>query len=838
MRGRGPQSRLLAIGDACTGWVLPAVAAVLWIGAVAWPAVALISALVTEPRSDVEVLRPSDLLLTTTVWAAAVAVGAVVLGWGPGRVLGRALHGRGYLPIAVLMLAPICLPAYVVFYAWYQGWPPTSALYRWAVASGHIQLLKNATLLMGLTCWSWPLVAWCVAGWTASTPAQHSEMVQLDGAGVFRRMLDRLRSDAPGLGLGALIVFLLAFDNTTCFDLAGIWTFGNELRAIGSRGANATDMLLAALPAMLLSAVGATAIWLVLARRPQRPAVRLGRGAAATSILTALILAWSVVVPLALFASRVEDWWYVETFFRLYGRALGGTLTLALVSGGLGALTAAGLAMAWQDQRRWLRNLAHIQAIGWLFTAIIPGTIVGVAFEAAYNRPGLDDLIYSNPIVLIGGYLARFAFIGALLGRWIAMSEPRTLRDLRLIDGGASMRALLGSSWPRYLAAAGATAGIVTVLCVSEIPVTASLHPPGSDPLATAVLDAMHYQRPDVVFIASITTMLLALAAAGVTVVVWGLRRRWFRLVSLAAVGVLLLTSASGCEASDDDQPAPLKTRLTFGRPGLSLGQFNYPRGIAVDPQRELIYIVDKTARVQRFDLHGEPQLQWRMPQWENGKPTGLNVAPDGRVFVADTHYHRVIAYDPDGRELMRFGRYGQGPGEFIYPTDVAFGPQGRIYVSEYGGNDRVQVFSAQGEFLFGFGSFGSQAGQFNRPQAMTFNASKSELYIADACNHRIVVCDGQGTLLRVIGGPGRGPSELAYPYDVMVLGDGSLLVVEFGNNRIQHLSATGECRGLFGRAGTDEGELQYPWGIDGVDEAIFVLDSGNNRVQVIRSPR
>ncbi|MFB3138199.1 MAG: hypothetical protein ACE10B_03145, partial [Phycisphaerales bacterium] len=235
---------------------------------------------------------------------------------------------------------------------------------------------------------------------------------------------------------------------------------------------------------------------------------------------------------------------------------------------------------------------------------------------------------------------------------------------------------------------------------------------------------------------------------------------------------------------------------------------------------------------------HGEPQLQWRMPQWQNGKPTGLNVAPDGRVFVADTHYHRVIAYDPDGRELMRFGRYGQGPGEFIYPTDVAFGPQGRIYVSEYGGNDRVQVFSAQGEFLFGFGSFGSQGGQFNRPQAMTFNASKSELYIADACNHRIVVCDGQGTLLRVLGGPGRGPSELAYPYDVMVLGDGSLLVCEFGNNRIQHLSATGECRGLFGRAGTDEGELQYPWGIDGVDEAIFVLDSGNNRVQVIRRPR
>ncbi|MCH8018182.1 MAG: gamma-glutamyl-gamma-aminobutyrate hydrolase family protein, partial [Acidobacteria bacterium] len=122
-----------------------------------------------------------------------VCLGHQAIAAALGGVLGRALHGRGYLPIAVLMLAPICLPAYVVFYAWYQGWPPTSDLYRWAVASGHIQFLKNATLLVGLTCWSWPLVAWCVAGWTASTPAQHSEMVQLDGAGIFRRMLDRLR---------------------------------------------------------------------------------------------------------------------------------------------------------------------------------------------------------------------------------------------------------------------------------------------------------------------------------------------------------------------------------------------------------------------------------------------------------------------------------------------------------------------------------------------------------------------------------------------------------------------------------------------------------------------
>ena len=99
-----------------------------------------------------------------------------------------------------------------------------------------------------------------------------------------------------------------------------------------------------------------------------------------------------------------------------------------------------------------------------------------------------------------------------------------------------------------------------------------------------------------------------------------------------------------------------------------------------------------------------------------------------------------------------------------------------------------------------------------------------------------VVACVLVGAVLdrRLLGGPGRGAGQLAYPYDVMVLDDGTLLVCEFGNNRLQRLSAEGQCLGIYGRAGTGEGELRYPWGVDGTDERIFVLDSGNNRVQVL----
>ena len=298
-----------------------------------------------------------------------------------------------------------------------------------------------------------------------------------------------------------------------------------------------------------------------------------------------------------------------------------------------------------------------------------------------------------------------------------------------------------------------------------------------------------------------------------------------------------LAMALGGCTPDDPNQPQSLEPLNVFGVAGTALGQFAYPRAIDVDFAREYIYVVDKQARVQRFGFDCRPQMQWRMPEHSNGKPTGISIAPDGTVFVPDTHYFRVIAYDPDGNEIMRFGEYGREPGQFIYTTDVAFGPQGRLYVSEYGGNDRVQVFDSSGRFIFQFGSMGSEPGQFSRPQSMTFNREQTELFIADACNHRIDVFDPDGHFLRSFGKPGRAAGELTYPYGLAMLADGTLMVAEFGNNRLQRFDQAGNSLGIFGTIGRGPGELQYPWAVAGAQDRVFVLDSGNNRVQVIRSP-
>ncbi|MHC4082264.1 MAG: SMP-30/gluconolactonase/LRE family protein, partial [Planctomycetota bacterium] len=733
-----------------------------------------------------------------------------------------------------LMLVPICLPAYVVFYAWWQSWPADSALHEWALGRGWLSAIKALTLYLGLLCWSWPLVAWCVAGSVAADPAEREELLRLDGAGAHVRLVERLRADGRGLAIGGLIVFLFVLNNTSSFDIAQIYTFGYELIALDQLQAGPRAIMTAAAPAVAIGVIGAVAIWMLLGHGHAEAAVRPGPVSPAAAIATAVIWIGSAAIPVALFAGSLGMDASVSTFVRLYGRDLANTVAVAAVCGLVGAVVAVGLAATWQDHRPWVRRAGDVQAVGWLLAAVVPGIVVGVACEAAWNHRGLDGVVYNTPVVLGLGYLARFAFVGALLGRWMTLNEPRALSDVRRLDGAVSLAGMLRATWPAALAVGGATYAIVGVLSMSELAVTARLQPRGFATIAQGVLHAVHYQRPDTVLLATLGLIGVGLAAAFLAVGAWWPLRRWTGRAMVLFVCAAAVAAGAGCGPADPDDVPPLRTRSVFGASGRSLGQFQYPRGIAVDRERQLVYVVDKTARVQRYGFDGEPQLQWRMPQWANGKPTGLGVSPDGRVFVADTHYHRVIAYDSEGRELMRFGRYGRGPGEFIYPTDVAFGPDGRVYVSEYGGNERVGVFDAEGEFLFSFGGSGAGVGQFQRPQALAFSADLGELYVADACNHRIVVTDPEGTPLRVLGGPGREAGLLAYPYDVMVLDDGTLLVSEFGNNRLQRLSTEGQCLGLYGRVGSGEGELRYPWGIDGTDERIFVLDSGNNRVQVM----
>jgi hypothetical protein len=75
-----------------------------------------------------------------------------------------------------------------------------------------------------------------------------------------------------------------------------------------------------------------------------------------------------------------------------------------------------------------------------------------------------------------------------------------------------------------------------------------------------------------------------------------------------------------------------------------------------------------------------------------------IDVAPDGRIVLADQMQHRVRVYAADGRLLHAAGRMGAGPGEFDNPADAVFGPDGRVFVAD-AGNLRIQRLTPELDF-------------------------------------------------------------------------------------------------------------------------------------------
>jgi len=347
--------------------------------------------------------------------------------------------------------------------------------------------------------------------------------------------------------------------------------------------------------------------------------------------------------------------------------------------------------------------------------------------------------------------------------------------------------------------------------------------------------------------------------------------RRPCRALIVASLVALALSACS----EEHAQGGAIDVEATFGEVGRFPGQLVFPRAMSTDGQS--LVVIDKTARIQRFDAKTGDFIDGvRTPELELGKPTGLCVAPHPidparkALYVADTHYHRVLVYDlesdlnadPSAPLLpdISFGEYGTGPGQFVYPTDVAVlvdadGSVSRLFVSEYGGNDRITIFDVRRggdagltfEPTSTFGAFGipgedESAGLvFNRPQSLVLDRARGELLVCDACNHRIGRFTLEGELIAWTGSPDNvsgAPGSLRFPYALALLEDGTALVSEFGSSHVQHMNLdTGESLGIYGEAGRGAGQLATPWAVQVIGKTAYVLDSGNDRIIAFRSP-
>ena len=66
-------------------------------------------------------------------------------------------------------------------------------------------------------------------------------------------------------------------------------------------------------------------------------------------------------------------------------------------------------------------------------------------------------------------------------------------------------------------------------------------------------------------------------------------------------------------------------------------------------------------------------------------RPEGVEVDPEGNVWVADTGNHRLLVVKPDGTRVASYGSLGSSRDRFREPRDITFDRSGLVYVADTG---------------------------------------------------------------------------------------------------------------------------------------------------------
>lgn len=156
------------------------------------------------------------------------------------------------------------------------------------------------------------------------------------------------------------------------------------------------------------------------------------------------------------------------------------------------------------------------------------------------------------------------------------------------------------------------------------------------------------------------------------------------------------------------------------------------------------------------YDKNGRFITSWG-EQFAGGAH-GLDITlEDGTEYLyhCDTGRRLVVKTDLNGNEIWtagvpkESGKYNNG--EAFIPTNVAFGPDGTVFVADGYGSNWIHAYSRSGEYLRTFGGSGSDAGQLRQPHGLWWDNRKGFecLAIADRANRRIQYLDEQGKHVR-----------------------------------------------------------------------------------------
>ena len=164
-------------------------------------------------------------------------------------------------------------------------------------------------------------------------------------------------------------------------------------------------------------------------------------------------------------------------------------------------------------------------------------------------------------------------------------------------------------------------------------------------------------------------------------------------------------------------------------------------------------------------------------------EPHDAAFSPDGKhIFLTDMRNSRMVVLE--AMTLKLAGSFGDK--ELSYPHDAEFDKAGRLLVADTG-NNRIAIYEVNGAQAKLVGELKGLAG----PEGVAV-APDGRVIVTNTRNANLSVFR-DGKLERTVGGYGSRDGEFANPHDVEAAADGSIWVVDSGNDRVQVFDGNGK---------------------------------------------
>lgn len=228
-------------------------------------------------------------------------------------------------------------------------------------------------------------------------------------------------------------------------------------------------------------------------------------------------------------------------------------------------------------------------------------------------------------------------------------------------------------------------------------------------------------------------------------------------------------------------------------------GYFNALRRVAVDGAGNIwaadfwgsgIHEFNASTGMPMTEIDGDPA-----PAPGFAEAYGIAVGPDGTTYAMDRLNQRVEEFSAAGAYVADQGKRGTAAGDYSWPETVAVAPDKTVWVGDTRNNRLEHFMATLATPPLSVVTGNSTIGVFNYIEGITV-AANGIVWIADTKNNRIVRYDPTSGTETAYGTRGTG-STVGSPVQVinpqgLAVSSTAIFVADTGNNRIDEVSLTG----------------------------------------------